>query len=186
MGADVGCRVPPTSSTAETETPPAATALRAATTRPTAEASRSRWTATIPSMTLADTQQQRLLERLRHAGHQPVAFVELHADGIDFLAAVVLELELSGYAIERVYDHDCGSSTVSRSYRARGDRGRPATRARRRAPRAARRQLQLPRDRLLSPAAGVIVPRRGGAGASCRRRARTCRRSLLSGSRLGL
>ncbi len=56
-------------------------------------------------MTLADTQQQRLLELLRQAGHQPVAFSELHAGGIDFPAAVVSELELVGYAIERVYDH---------------------------------------------------------------------------------
>ncbi len=56
-------------------------------------------------MTLADTQQQRLLELLRQAGHQPVAFAELHAGGIDFPAAVVSELEMSGYAIERVYDH---------------------------------------------------------------------------------
>jgi hypothetical protein len=58
-----------------------------------------------PSMTLADTQQQRLLERLRQAGNQPVAFTELHASGIDFPAAVVSELELHGYSIERVYDH---------------------------------------------------------------------------------
>ena len=56
-------------------------------------------------MTLADAQQQRLLERLRQAGDQPVAFAELHAGGIDFPAAVVSELELNGYAIERVYDH---------------------------------------------------------------------------------
>jgi len=56
-------------------------------------------------MTLADTQQQRLLELPRQAGHQPVAFAELHAGGIDFPAAVVSELELVGYAIERVYDH---------------------------------------------------------------------------------
>ena len=55
-------------------------------------------------MALADTQQQRLLERLRLAGEQPVAFAELHAGGIDFPAAVVSELELNGYAIERVYD----------------------------------------------------------------------------------
>ena len=54
---------------------------------------------------LADTQQRRLLERLREAGEQPVAFAELHAGGIDFPAAVVCELELNGYAIERVYDH---------------------------------------------------------------------------------
>lgn len=56
-------------------------------------------------MMLADTQQQRLLERLRQAGEQPVAFAELHAGGINFPAAVVSELELNGYAIERVYDH---------------------------------------------------------------------------------
>jgi hypothetical protein len=56
-------------------------------------------------MTLADAQQQRLLERLRQAGDQPVAFAVLRAAGIDFPAAVVCELELSGYAIERVYDH---------------------------------------------------------------------------------
>ncbi len=56
-------------------------------------------------MALADTPQQRLLERLRQAGEQPVAFAELHAGGIDFPAAVVSELELDGYAFERVYDH---------------------------------------------------------------------------------
>ena len=51
-----------------------------------------------------DTQQERLLERLRQAGEQPVAFAELRAGGIDFPAAVVSELALNGYAIERVYD----------------------------------------------------------------------------------
>jgi len=56
-------------------------------------------------MTLADAQQQRLLERLRHAGDEPVAFTELHSGGIAFPAAVVSELELNGYVIERVYDH---------------------------------------------------------------------------------
>jgi len=58
-----------------------------------------------PSMTLADVQQQRLLERLREAGDQPVAFAKLHAGGIAFPAAVVSELELNGYPTERVYDH---------------------------------------------------------------------------------
>jgi hypothetical protein len=57
-------------------------------------------------MTLADAQQQRLLERLRQAGDQPVASAELHADGIDFPAAVISELELNGYVIKRVYDHE--------------------------------------------------------------------------------
>jgi hypothetical protein len=56
------------------------------------------------STMLADAQQQRLLERLRQAGDQPVAFAELRAGGIDFPAAVVSELELNGYVIERVYD----------------------------------------------------------------------------------
>ena len=55
-------------------------------------------------MTLADTQQQRMLERLRRAGDQPVAFAELRAGGIDFPALVVSELQLNGYAIDRVYE----------------------------------------------------------------------------------
>jgi hypothetical protein len=56
-------------------------------------------------MTLADAQQRRLLELLRRAGDRPVGFAELHAGGIDFPAAVISELELNGYVIERVYDH---------------------------------------------------------------------------------
>ena len=56
-------------------------------------------------MTIADAQQQRLLERLRQAGDESVTFAELHASGIAFPAAVVSELELRGYVIERVYDH---------------------------------------------------------------------------------
>jgi hypothetical protein len=56
-------------------------------------------------MTLADNQQQRLLERLRQAGEQPVDFAELHAGGIDLPAAVVCELELNGYTTERVDDN---------------------------------------------------------------------------------
>jgi hypothetical protein len=66
-------------------------------------------------MTPADTQQQRLLERLRQAGEQPVPFAELRAGGIDFPAAVVSELELSGYAIERVYDAGGLSASVCSS-----------------------------------------------------------------------
>jgi hypothetical protein len=56
-------------------------------------------------MTLADSQQRRLLERLRNADGCPVAFAELRAGGIDFPAAVVSELELNGYAIDRVFAH---------------------------------------------------------------------------------
>ncbi len=56
-------------------------------------------------MTHADAQQELLLEHLREAGDQAVAFAELHASGIAFPAAVVSELELSGYVIERVDDN---------------------------------------------------------------------------------
>ena len=55
-------------------------------------------------MTPADSQQQRMLERLRRAGDRPVAFTELRAGGIDFPAAVLSELELSGHTIERVHE----------------------------------------------------------------------------------
>jgi hypothetical protein len=48
-------------------------------------------------MALADTQQQRLLELLREAGAEPVAFAELHAGGVSFPAAAFSELELNGY-----------------------------------------------------------------------------------------
>ncbi len=50
-----------------------------------------------------DTQQQRLLDRLRAAGGEPVSYEALHAGGIDFPAAVVTELELAGYQIDRVH-----------------------------------------------------------------------------------
>jgi hypothetical protein len=56
-------------------------------------------------MALAETQQLRLLERLWHAGNQPVTLDELRAGGIHFPAVVIGELELNGYAIERVYEH---------------------------------------------------------------------------------
>lgn len=57
------------------------------------------------SMTVTDSQQKRLLERLRQAVGQPVAFAELRSGGIDFPAAVVSELELAGYEINRVFEH---------------------------------------------------------------------------------
>ena len=57
-------------------------------------------------MSLADAQQQRLLQRLRQTANHPITFDELRAGGgIDFPATVVGELEIHGYAIERVYDH---------------------------------------------------------------------------------
>jgi hypothetical protein len=56
-------------------------------------------------MALVETQQLRMLERLRHAGEYPVTLEQLRAGGIDFPAVVIGELELNGYAIERVYEH---------------------------------------------------------------------------------
>jgi hypothetical protein len=56
-------------------------------------------------MALAETQQLRMLERLRSAGEQPVTLDQLRAGGIDFPAVVIGELELNGYAIERVCEH---------------------------------------------------------------------------------
>ena len=56
-------------------------------------------------MALAETQQLRLLERLRSAGEQPVTLGELRAGGIDFPAVVLSELEINGYVIERLHRH---------------------------------------------------------------------------------
>jgi hypothetical protein len=56
-------------------------------------------------MALADSQQQRLPELLREADEDPVAFAELRAGGVSFPAALISELALDGYSIERVYDH---------------------------------------------------------------------------------
>jgi hypothetical protein len=56
-------------------------------------------------MALADAQQQRQLELLREVAEEPTPFAELHAGGVSFPAAVISELELNGYPIERVYDH---------------------------------------------------------------------------------
>jgi hypothetical protein len=52
-----------------------------------------------------ETQQLRMLERLRSAGNQPITLNQLRAAGIDFPAVVIGELELNGYVIERVYEH---------------------------------------------------------------------------------
>ena len=59
----------------------------------------------ILSMALTETQQLRMLERLRSAGEQPVTLDQLRAGGIDFPAVVIGELELNGYVIERVYEY---------------------------------------------------------------------------------
>ena len=55
------------------------------------------------SMAIVEAQQLRMLEQLRHAAEQPMTVEQLRASGIDFPAVVIGELELNGYAIERVY-----------------------------------------------------------------------------------
>ena len=78
-------------------------------------------------MTPADAQQRRLLERLREAGDEAVAFAELHASGIAFPAAVVAELELNGYVIERVHDHGHLVGVADRrTFRTNNERYRPS------------------------------------------------------------
>jgi len=56
-------------------------------------------------MALVETQQMRMIERLRRAGKQPVTLGELRAGGIDFPAVVLSELEINGYLIERIHEH---------------------------------------------------------------------------------
>jgi biotin operon repressor len=55
-------------------------------------------------MTLVESQHRLALERLRSAGQEPVSLAALRAAGLDFPAAVISELELNGYAIERVHE----------------------------------------------------------------------------------
>jgi hypothetical protein len=56
-------------------------------------------------MTLVESQQRLALERLRSGGEEPVSLGDLRAAGVDFPAAVISELELTGYAIERVREN---------------------------------------------------------------------------------
>ena len=55
-------------------------------------------------MTLVESQHRLALEQPRRAGEQPVSLAALRAAGLDCPTAVIGELELNGYAIERVYD----------------------------------------------------------------------------------
>ena len=56
-------------------------------------------------MTLADAQQQRLLERLRTPATSRSLLASCMPAGLTFRPPSSAELELNGYAIERVYDH---------------------------------------------------------------------------------
>ena len=53
-------------------------------------------------MKLVQSEHRLALELLRSAGEEPVSLAALRAAGLDFPAAVISELELGGYVIERV------------------------------------------------------------------------------------
>lgn len=57
-------------------------------------------------MTIADSQQQRLLDQLRQTEGRQIAFAELRAGGVTYPAVVAAELELNGYHIERGRDRE--------------------------------------------------------------------------------
>jgi biotin operon repressor len=54
---------------------------------------------------LARRRQDIVLRALRDAGERPVSLVELRERGIANPAAVIYELELAGYEIDRVHRH---------------------------------------------------------------------------------
>ena len=54
---------------------------------------------------LARQRQDTVLRVLRDAGDRPVSLVELRERGIANPAAVIYELELAGYEIDRVHRH---------------------------------------------------------------------------------
>jgi biotin operon repressor len=58
----------------------------------------------VPS-TLARRRQDNVLRVLRDAGDRPVSLAELRDRGIGNAAAVIYELELAGYEIDRVHRH---------------------------------------------------------------------------------
>jgi biotin operon repressor len=54
---------------------------------------------------LANRRQDMVLRALRDAGDRPVSLAELRERGIANPAAVIYELELAGYEIDRVHRH---------------------------------------------------------------------------------
>ncbi len=58
------------------------------------------------SVVAGDRQQRLALDALRAAGERPVSFSQLRAAGVNFPATVVGELELDGWAIERVVEQE--------------------------------------------------------------------------------
>jgi pimeloyl-ACP methyl ester carboxylesterase len=58
------------------------------------------------NLAVDDTQQRLVIEALRAGGGRPVSFSQLHAAGVSFPATVIGELELDGWAIERVVEQE--------------------------------------------------------------------------------
>jgi biotin operon repressor len=76
----------------------------------------------------ARRRQETLLRALREAGDRPVSLVELRERGIAGPAAVIYELEIAGYEIDRVHRH---GRLVGVRLGARAEPRAPAARARR-------------------------------------------------------
>jgi biotin operon repressor len=77
---------------------------------------------------LAQQRQESLLKALRDAGDRPVSLPELRERGIANPAAMIYELEIAGYEIDRVHRH---GRLVGVRLGARAVPHAPAVRARR-------------------------------------------------------
>jgi hypothetical protein len=80
------------------------------------------------SHSLARQRQEALLKALRDAGDRPVSLPELRERGIANPAAMIYELEIAGYEIDRVHRH---GRLVGVRLGARAEPHAPAVRARR-------------------------------------------------------
>jgi biotin operon repressor len=77
---------------------------------------------------LAQQRQESLLKVLRDAGDRPVSLVELRERGVANPAAMIYELEIAGYEIDRVHRH---GRLLGVRLGARADPYAPAVRGRR-------------------------------------------------------
>jgi biotin operon repressor len=80
------------------------------------------------SPNLAQQRQETILRALRDAGDRPVSLVELRERGIANPAAMIYELEIAGYEIDRVHRH---GRLVGVRLGARAEPHAPAVRGRR-------------------------------------------------------
>jgi hypothetical protein len=64
-------------------------------------------------MPVADDESRRLLDLLREAGDEAVTLDELEIVGVRDPARALLELELAGFAVQRVYEHPARGRPVT-------------------------------------------------------------------------